>query len=214
MIVECDSDDFFADNSFNNIKKSFNEIKDDPTVYAMCFLKYDLKGNNIGKEFKKRKTTMFDLYFKDGEDGEKALVYITEIRKKYKYKLEKSERFGTEARLHHEMDLNYSIICFNEPLMLCEYQKDGYTKNIDKIFMENPYGYYEYFKEILNRNMNGVLIKKRLYVIKHYILFKTLTNEKSGIKNIKDLKNKLLYLILLAPGTVVTKRRYKHERSL
>ena len=31
----------------------------------MCFLKFDQDRNNIGKEFKYEKTTMFDLYFKE-----------------------------------------------------------------------------------------------------------------------------------------------------
>ena len=58
----------------------------------------------------KEKTTMFDLYFKDLEDGEKALVFFSGIRKKYEYRLEKKEKFVTEARMHHEMDINYNII--------------------------------------------------------------------------------------------------------
>ena len=32
---------------------------------------------NMGDKFKKDETTMFDLYFKEGETGEKALAFIT-----------------------------------------------------------------------------------------------------------------------------------------
>lgn len=202
LIVECDSDDFFTDGAFNSIEKAFNCNKDREDLYAICFLKYDLQGKNIGKEFVKKETTMFDLYFKEGENGEKALVFFSEIRKKYKYKIEHNERFSTEARLYHEMDLNYKIICYNEPIMLCEYQKDGYTKNIKKIFKENPFGYFEYFKEILQRDMKGVLFSKRLYAIKHYILFSVLTNQKVQIKQIKNISNKLLMICLYIPGRI------------
>ncbi len=202
LIVECDSDDYFSDNSFKIIEKEYEECKNDKELYAMCFLKYDQDGNNIGNKFKYDKTIMFDLYFKEGEDGEKSLVYFANTRKEYKYRLEKDEKFVTEARLHHEMDLKYKIKCIDEPIMICEYQKDGYTKNIKKIFKENPFGYYEYFKEILQRNMREVKLPKRLYVIKHYILFSYLTKQKIKLNKINDEINKILVVLLYIPGII------------
>lgn len=199
LIVDCDSDDWFSQDAFKTIERAYEENKSNlADIYGLCFLKYDNKGNNMGKKFPCQKTTMFDLYFKSGENGEKAIVFLADVRKKYKHKLANGEKFVTEARLYHEMDLNYQIICINEPIMICKYQESGYTKNINKQFKENPYGYYEYFKEILNRNMNGVIFKKRLYVIKHYILFGYLTNKHSK-KDIKGWKNKMLYYLLYIP---------------
>ena len=206
LIVECDSDDIFAKDAFKYIKDAYYECKENTKIYAICFLKYDEDGNNIGKNLKFEETTMFDLYFKEGEDGEKALVYFTHIRKQYKYKLEKNEKFGTEARLHHEMDLKYKIKCINKPIMICEYQKDGYTKNIQIIFKENPYGYYEYFKEILSRDMKGVKFNKRIYTIKHYILFSYLANKKVELKNIRGIFNKMLICLLYIPGRIKSRK--------
>ena len=159
----------------------------------------------MGNSFKKEKTTMFDLYFKEGETGEKALVFIAEVRKKYKHKLEHGEKFVTEARLYHEMDLKYKMICENYPIMICEYQQEGYTKNIIEQFKQNPYGYYEYFKEIFELNMKGVKRSKRLYVIKHYILFSYLTKQYNSSK-IKSIKNRLLYYLLFIPGVLKSKK--------
>ncbi len=202
LIVECDSDDYFTEDAFVNIEKAFEENKNRKDIYAMCFLKYDTNGNNMGNDFKNKETTMFNLYFSEGEDGEKALVYFSNIRKNYSYELEQNEKFVTEARMHHKMDLKYKIVCYNTPIMFCEYKKDGYTKNIKKVFKENPYGYYEYFKEILQRNMNGVTLRKRLYVIKHYILFSVLTNKKIQIKEVREVFNKMLILCLYIPGKI------------
>lgn len=201
LIIECDSDDFFTEDAFEVINEEYEKNKNEKDIYAICFLKYDNKGNNMGNDFKNRKTTMFDLYFKEGENGEKALVYFSDIRKKYKYKLEHNEKFVTEARMHHEMDLNYNIICINEAVMICEYQEEGYSKNIREQFKKNPYGYYEYFKEILERDFSGVKFNKRLYAIKHYILFSYLTKQYQS-KNIKNVYNKLLYYLLLIPGKI------------
>lgn len=58
-------------------------------------LKYDQNGTNMGNNFKNKKTTMFDLYFKEGETGEKAIVFFSSIRKQYKHELEHNERFVT-----------------------------------------------------------------------------------------------------------------------
>lgn len=207
LIIECDSDDYFTNNAFEIIKNAY-EQNNMQNFYAMCFLKYDQTGKNMGNNFKKSITKMFDLYFKEGENGEKALVFNSKIRKQYKYELENGEKFVTEARIFHKMDENYDIICINETIMICEYQIQGYTKNIIKQFKENPYGYFNYFKEILQKDMNGVSFKKRLYTIKHYILFSVLTNQKNIVKQVKGVFNKFLIMLLYIPGRVATKKRF------
>lgn len=209
LIVDCDSDDYFTNDAFKIIKETYDRNKVNLSdIYGFCYLKYDTNGNNMGNSFKKEKTTMFDLYFKEGETGEKALVFITEVRKKYKHKLEHGEKFVTEARLYHEMDLKYKMICENYPIMICEYQQEGYTKNIIEQFKQNPYGYYEYFKEILKRDMKGVTFNKRIYAIKHYILFSELTKQYK-IRYINNMCNKLLYYIMLIPGKIKFKANFR-----
>ena len=205
LIIECDSDDYFTEDAFQIINEEYEKNKNNKTSYAMCFLKYDTNGNNMGNNFTKEETTMFDLYFKEAECGEKALVFFTNIRKKYKHKLEHGEKFVTEARMYHEMDLNYNMLCINKCIMICEYQQEGYSKNISKQFKENPYGYYEYFKEILERDFSHVRFNKRLYAIKHYILFSYLTKQ-YGSSKIKNTSNKVLYYMLLIPGKIKSRK--------
>lgn len=179
LIVDCDSDDYFSDDAFKIIRESYEKYpNENQELYGMCFLKYDTKGQNMGQLFKNENTTMFDLYFKEGEDGEKALVFYSNIRKQFKHELEHDEKFVTEARMYHKMDENYKMVCINEPIMICEYQDEGYTQNIMEQFKKYPFGYYMYFKEILHKNMKGVLLKKRLYAIKHFLLFWYLKRKK------------------------------------
>ena len=199
LIIDCDSDDYFTEDAFDIISKAFLENKNTENVYGICFLKYNQNGENMGNSFRKNKTTMFDSYFKEGETGEKSIVFYSNIRKKYCHKLEKNEKFITEARLYHELDLKYCIICVNKPIMICEYQNEGYSKNILKNFKESPFGYFEYFKEIFMHSMKGVKFNKRLYAIKHYILFLYLTKNKKGLKNVKGIYNKILYIVLYIP---------------
>ena len=207
LIIECDSDDYKTEDAFDIIKNEYQKC-DKSDIYALCFLKYDQNGNNMGNLFKNEKTTMFDLYFKEGENGEKALVFFADVRKKYKHELEHNEKFVTEARMYHKMDVKYKMICINKPIMICEYQKDGYSKNIIKQFKNNPYGYYKYFQEILEKDMKGVKFSKRLYVIKHYILFGKLINAKKSLNKIMSTKNKILYCLLYVPGRIKTKMKF------
>lgn len=206
LIVDCDSDDYFTNDAFKIVKEAFEENKDKKGIYGICFLKYDEKGNNMGNNFKNKLTTMFDLYFKEGETGEKALVFYSDIRKKYKHELENNERFVTEARMYHKIDEKYKMVCVNKPIMICEYQEQGYSKNINKEFKENPNGYYKYFEEILQKNMKGVSFNKRLYAIKHYILFSYLTKNKNNLGKIKGFLNRLLYIILYIPGIIKSRK--------
>ena len=173
LVVDCDSDDFFANNAFKVIERNVSKLLENEKIYALCFLKQDFFGNISGKKFSinNMESTMFDLYFKQDIQGEKILVFNTKIRKKFKHELEKNEKFITEARMYHKMDENHKILCVNEVIEIGDYKEDGYTKNIIKTFKTNPNGYYNYFKEILKKDMKGVLIKKKKYILKHLIYF-------------------------------------------
>lgn len=208
LMVDCDSDDYLVNNSFEIIEKNAEKILNNEKFYGLVFLKREENGKISGKEFKQKEyiTTMFDLYFKEDIGGEKILVYNSKIRKMYSHQLEQNEKFITEARMYHKMDEKYKLIAINEVIEQGSYIEDGYTKNINKTFKSNPYGYYMYFKELLEKNMNGVKFSKRLYVIKHYILFSHLTENKFNANVIKDVLNKFLYIILYLPGMMKSKR--------
>ena len=179
--IELDSDDYFIPNALKIIAEKSAVLEQENNLYAIVFLRYEDGDNISGNYFplENEDTTMFDLYFKHKVTGEKTLVYKTEIRKKYNYIIEDGEKFCTEARLQHKMDLDYKIRCYNQALVKGDYLTDGYTKNIKKIFLESPKGHYEYFKEMFIHDMKGVKFNKRLYAVKHLILFSYLT--KKGI---------------------------------
>lgn len=206
LMFTCDSDDYLTDNALNVISKNYEKYKNE-NIYAMCF--HRSMNGFIGDDYKKEFTTLFDLHFKDGKTGEDLLVFISKIRKQYKHKLEHDEKFVTEARLYYEMDEKYNIACVNETLMIGAYNDDGYTKNLSSQIKKAPFGYYNYFKEILEKDFKGVLWNKRLYAIKHYILFATLTNSKNNVKSINNFENKFLYCLLYIPGMIATKIRFK-----
>ena len=54
--------------------------------------------------------------------------------------------------------------------------------------------------------MKGVILKKRFYAIKHYILFEYLTHDKIRVSNIKNVINKILYIAFIVPGRIKSKK--------
>lgn len=70
-----------------------------------------------------------------------------------------------------------------------------------------------YFKEILEKDFAGVSFSKRMYVYKHYILFTYLADQKLNINNINGTFNKLMVLLLWAPGTIIAKRKFNNNQE-
>jgi len=81
----------------------------------------------------------FDLYGKI--DGERALVFYTEIHRRYLYPEFPGEKFMTEAvtwnRMAHD---GYRIRFFNDIIWIWEYKPDGLTKKGYSLFLNNPRG--------------------------------------------------------------------------
>ena len=69
-----------------------------------------------------------------------------------------------------------------------------------------------YFYEILNEmDMKGVSFGKRLYIIKHFILFSEITKTTIKIKKIRNLLNKFLVSVLYIPGKLKSKEYLKNN---
>ena len=211
IVFTCDSDDYLVTGALDIIEKYSNRLLDDETIYALAFLKKDKDGRISGNKFEEKvhRSDMFSLYFREKITGEKILVFKTEIRRKFKHELEADEKFVTESRMYHKMDLDYDLLGINEAIEIGDYKDDGYTKNIIETFKESPLGYYMYFKEILDMDLKGVSFSKRLYVYKHYILFANLAEREHAILNVSGLFNKILIILLWIPGTLKTKRKFR-----
>ena len=102
---------------------------------------------------------------------------------------------------------NFGVKCFNIAILEGDYLEKGYTNNIIESFKKNPKGYFKYFQEILDKKEKNIKWNKRIYAIKHLIIFKVLC----GYKNVK-IKNKInqtLYYLLVGVGTIATKIKFK-----
>lgn len=211
IIVEMDSDDYFLEHALETIEKGYQALPKKNNVYGVVFYKV-LEGHPIDKmhDLEGKTMTLFDIHYKYGYEYDMAITFKADIRKQYPYELEHEERFITEARAYHKMDqATDGLFIYGEDIMVCAYQEDGYTKNIQSMFKRYPYGYYNYFLELLNYRHHGILFKKRLYQIKHYILFSTLIQIGffRCVGNVHSLYNQLLIILLYLPGKIMTRRK-------
>lgn len=201
VMLEVDSDDYLTNNALKIINDDFLNLKDN--VYGILYRK-ELINKNVSKDdaLNNKIIKLFDLHNKYNLDYDMAIVFKSEVRKKYFYELIEDEKFITEARLYYKLDQLYDgLLIKNDVIMVCEYMEDGYSNNIKDIFKKYPKGYYEFFKECLNYVNKDTISSKRMYFIKHYILFGYLNKKKKRelIKNVTGY-NKLLVSLLVIPG--------------
>ena len=209
IILEVDSDDYITDNALQIIKNDYESIDKNLNIYGIIYPR-KLVGSNLkmNPSLKDKVLSLYDIHFKYDLDFDMTITFYTDIRKKYRHELENGEKFITEARMYHKMDQDYDgLLVKTDDIIVCEYQNDGYTKNIINTFKKYPYGYYKYFLELINYKTSNVLLKKRIYMLKHYILFSYLTNKTKTecIKNSHGL-NKLLLMFLVIPGYIKSKK--------
>lgn len=209
--IEVDSDDYFIDGVLKDIAKDYESL--DEKAYGILYYKKlgnkELKRN---EELNDKVVSLYDMHYKYGYSYDMALTFRTNIRKKFDYELEHNEKFITEARTYYKMDqAYYGLLIKNNLIMYCEYQEDGYSKNILKIFKRYPFGYYEFFKELLNYPYKKIKKEKYLYMLKHYILFTTLTNHSYSfsVKQLKKIKDRILFTILYLPGKIFISLKIK-----
>ena len=210
IIMEVDSDDYLTDNILTTVVKDY-EALDDTVVGVIYQRNIDKDYFPLIKKIPNKTESLFRLHNYYGLDCDMSLTFKSIYRKGFKYEVEKGEKFVSEAGMYYKIELGSDGFYLNSSKKLIEskYQEDGYTKNILKVMKNNPKGYYQFFKECLSYDMNDVTFKRKIYFIKHYILFSYLTNTsfKSSLKSLGS--NKLLFILLYIPGIIVSKRRFK-----
>lgn len=207
IIIEVDSDDHLNNNVLSMVSKDYENLKDN--VYGISYLRNQIGVNTNMDGLDNTIHTLYDIDFNYGKDFDRALTFKTSIRKHFRYELCDKEKFITEAYMYFQMDDATDGLLFkNKEIVTAEYRDDGYSKNIIETFKKYPKGYYKYFQYLINKPMHHILFKKRMYILKHFILFKTLTHQ-PGYKYVTGFTNKLLYILLVIPGMIKTKRMFK-----
>ena len=207
IVLEVDSDDYLLDEALLQIHQDYLHLQEE-NVYGILYKRRLLgKNTTVNQELDNQVVSLFDLHNRYGYDFDMNLTFKADIRKKYSYILEDEEKFVTEARLYYYLDQLYDGMKFiDEEIVVGEYLTDGYSKNIKEMFKKYPKGYYAFFRECLGYIKKNTLFKRKLYFIKHYILFSYLTKKsiKECIKEASFYKEWITLLVI--PGYIKASR--------
>ena len=208
IVIEVDSDDYLMDNILTTVSDDYEKL-DNENIYGIAYRR-KLIGKDVSIDGINNKVLkLFEVHNKYEYDFDMTLTFRASIRKENEYPLEYDEKFVTEARLYYMLDQKYEGMLFkDDEVVVSEYMEDGYSKNIVKMFKQYPYGYYQFFKECLSySNKDNTSKHKKMYFIKHYILFSYLTHKKikECIKGVTGY-NKFLVTLLVIPGYIKSSR--------
>ena len=161
LFFTVDSDDHLTDDALEKVVSWEASL---PKNQKFCGV-----AGNLGTTKDTTSNRIFNLPFFEGSaldrykmvDGERAMVFYTEIHKQYLYPLFKGETFMTEAVTWNRMAADgYKIRFYNDIIWVYEYKEDGLTKAGSSVFLNNPKGYGLWLRE--KAEFEGIGLKDRL----------------------------------------------------
>lgn len=183
-----DSDDYLSEKTIEILLKDIENIKNKKNISGIIGNKFDGRnGNVIGTNMPTDidYASGIELYQRYGFEGDTLRIYKTEILKQFLFPIIKGEKFIYENVVFEPIDSKYKMLINREKLYYCEYLKDGYTSNSDKIKKENPYGYAlslkssaKYAINFINKIKYNILL---IIWIRRYNLKKEMSLQDKGL---------------------------------
>ncbi len=153
LFINVDSDDYLTDDALEKINLWVEDIPKDQKFCGVV--------GSLGTSPTETPNKQFEYSFRDASlleryndysdnpiDGERAYVFYSDIRKKYKYPEFDRENFMTPAvtwnRMAHD---GYKMRFFNDIIWVYEYQEEGLTLSGNKRFLNNPQGHGLWLRE-------------------------------------------------------------------
>lgn len=188
IIITGDDDYFDKKNllsALDLINKNQKKLSDQ-YFGGFNFLCKNMDGNEIiGDKFplSNNEYNLLNLRYVDGIKGDKCEVYKSQILKKYIYDLIKDEiRIPTiyiQARIN-----KYNFLCYNIPIKVVNYRKDGMSNNLLKYKLNSPNYTYLTYLELYKIKFTNVKIYKYFSLSVNYWRF-YLHADKKNRKNVK-----------------------------
>lgn len=180
LFLCVDSDDYLLENAVQDVIISKNKIINDK-ICGIVTIKVA-----VNKQLMKAQLPSFieysslcDLYEKYKFKGETALTFKADILKQYKFPKIEGEKFIGEDYIYSQIDENYNLYVCQDKYYVYEYLRDGYSKNIFKLIINNPKGYMILKKMKFDKSKN---IKSKYKAAALYLVGCWLSGEKDYIK--------------------------------
>lgn len=206
-----DSDDYMPDDAVEKIVTFWREHGSDR--YA-GIIGLDLKtdGTVIGKPFPDglKQTTLRQYYEELHGEGDKKLVYRTEVIRQYpEYPLFEGEKYVGLTYKYNLIDLDYPLLVSNDAYVIVEYQDDGSSRGMWKQYWNNPRGFafLRKFDMVQTR-----LYKRKVMDCVHYVSHSIRCR---NARFIQESPLKCLTILAILPGVVlywVNRQKVKNSK--
>lgn len=192
--VCIDSDDFMPDNAVELIVNFWNKYGSDKYSGIVALDIYK-NGEVIGCKLPDKKSTTLSGFYDNGGQGDKKLIYRTEVINKYpSYPEFKGEKFVPLDYKYLLVDQDYELLIMNEAVCVVEYMEDGSSKNMFSQYYKNPRGFsfmrkvhMVYDKKFINKFKNCI----------HYVSSSFISKNKEFIS---ESPNKLMTIFSIPFG--------------
>lgn len=192
--VCIDSDDFMPDNAVELIVNFWREYGSDKYSGIVALDIYK-NGEVIGCKLPDKKSTTLSGFYDNGGQGDKKLIYRTEVINKYpSYPEFKGEKFVPLDYKYLLADQDYELLIMNEAVCVVEYMEDGSSKNMFRQYYKNPRGFsfmrkvhMIYDKKFINKFKNCI----------HYVSSSFISKNKEFIS---ESPNKLMTIFSIPFG--------------
>lgn len=192
--VCIDSDDFMPDNAVELIVNFWREYGSDKYSGIVALDIYK-NGEVIGCKLPNKKSTTLSGFYDNGGQGDKKLIYRTEVINKYpSYPEFKGEKFVPLDYKYLLADQDYELLIMNEAVCVVEYMEDGSSKNMFRQYYKNPRGFsfmrkvhMIYDKKFINKFKNCI----------HYVSSSFISKNKEFIS---ESPNKLMTIFSIPFG--------------
>ena len=134
--------------------------------------------------------------------GDTFLIFSTNIIKNFSFPKFIGEKFVPEDYLYDQIGNIGEMSFLDKSLYICEYLKDGYTQNMNKLIANNPKGYRCFIEQRINFKDSSV--KNKIFNLIRYESISFV------IRNRYICKGHILGSILtLIPGYILYRKRFK-----
>lgn len=166
--VCIDSDDYMADDAVEKIT-AFWQANGSEKYAGIVGLDATPKGDLIGTKMpeKLKSSTLSELYAKHKVQGDKKLVYRSELTSSIPpYPVFPDEKYCPLSYKYILIDQQCPLLVMNEVLCHVEYMPDGSSLNMIKQYKRNPKG-FAFFRKIAM--LHAVSYKERFREAIHYV---------------------------------------------
>lgn len=205
-----DSDDYLTPNAILSIVNAYEAIQYDEKICGLLSLRGRdelncMQGNEIPRSV--TECTQRYIRYQLNISPEYAHIFKTKVISQFRYPNIPGEKYFPLSYVFDQIDDYYKYKIMHKPVMICEYRKDGLTKNKRQVISKNPIGYTMYKKQLVTR---APTIKEKCKAISTYITGCLLS--KSNPFN--DNNFKTLTLLLYPVGLLDYILRYKLNLTL